>query len=823
MTGRSELRAIRAGWCGVLAMLMLLVAGGAAAEAVRVDGRNRLALSGFALLRDPGHALAVTDVMGRDADRFEPAPRLAEGHSLGFTADAVWLRVELSVAPQGAGRYFLALDIPNFDRLEAWGSWSSGNSGAPAEADPPPLLRLGDRVADERAMPTRLHAAGIDLPAGEHRLWLRAVSTSSMALPLELWRPGAFWVSEQARIQIHTMLTAVIGILGLGALLLAVALPSLPMAFYAASALATTGHVMAMNGLDVLLWGGHFFFGDISSIVWLVGAGVFGAGFLLTALPLRRHARWAVPVLAVPALLVAGLLAGYPVLDGDTRSLVIPVATNLLLVVLVAGMAASVQCRLAGDRPALYMVFGWLALAAGNLLAGLRNAGVLPWTDATYYLPAYAPMLEMLFFAAMLAAQLRQLRVEKAHAQRALVEALRRNEAELAQRVAERTDALDRANAVLHDRESQLRALLEAAPFPILLSDAAGAVTLYANRRARGRFLGDPDAAPVPRPAADLFCDPADRDRLLTRLERDGGVENAEVELQDSAGNRFWALASMVAIEHEGRPARLVAVNDISRRRQLEQELTKAKEMAETVAGLERAARATQRQFLAMISHEFRTPLTVIAMAAQNLELDAPDATAQERLARIGRAVAYMNGMIDACLLDDRIEGAGLVLRTGSLDLAVLVREIVDATQAASPRHRIAVRTGDLPVTAGDAPLIGVALSNLMENAVKYSPPDSAVEVTLERDGREAVLTVADRGRGVPDTERERIFEKYYRCVDTGGVPGAGLGLYLTRSIVAAHGGTVAVRDRPGGGTLFVIRLPLQDALASDGDAREAA
>ncbi|XKH39226.1 ATP-binding protein [Azospirillum doebereinerae] len=775
-------------------------------------------------MRDPGHTLTIADMLGREAGRFEPAPRLAEGHSLGFTADAVWLRVDLTVSPKGAGRYFLTFDIPNFDRLEAWGSWTL--TGEDGREDAPPLLRLGDRVIDDQAMPTRVHAAGIDLPAGQHRLWLRAVSTSSMALPIDLWRPGAFWASEQAKVQIHTMLTAVIVLLGLGALLLAVALPSLPMALYAGSALATSGHVVAMNGLDVLLWGGHFFFGDISSIVWLVGAGILGAGFLLTALPLRRHARWAVPVLAIPALLGAGLLAGYPFLDGYTRPVVIPFATNLMLVVLVAGMAASVQCRLAGDRPALYMIFGWLALAGGNLLAGLRNAGILPWTDLTYYLPAYAPMVEMLFFGAMLAAQLRQLRVEKARTQQALVEALRRNEAELAQRVAERTTALDRANAVLHDRETQLRAILEAAPFPILLSDAAGSMMLYANRRARAQFLGDPDAALTPRPAAGFFCDPSDRTRLLARLERDGVVENAEIELQDIAGRRFWALTSMAVVAHEGQPARLVAVNDISRRRQLEQELTKAKEMAETVAGLERAARATQRQFLAMISHEFRTPLTVIGMAVQNLGLDADDAAdaaTQDRLARIGRAVRYMNGMIDACLLDDRIDGAGLVLRTGVLDLAALVREVADATQAASPRHPVAVRAGDLPTTAGDAPLISIALSNLMENAVKYSPPGGAVELTLERDGEDAVMTVVDQGKGVPEAERDHIFEKYYRCVDTGGVPGAGLGLYLTRSIVTAHGGTVEVRDRAGGGALFVIRLPLQGAFASGDDAREAA
>ncbi|CAO3439230.1 hypothetical protein [Azospirillum doebereinerae] len=99
---------------------------------------------------------------------------------------------------------------------------------------------------------------------------------------------------------------------------------------------------------------------------------------------------------------------------------------------------------------------------------------------------------------------------------------------------------------------------------------------------------------------------------------------------------------------------------------------------------------------------------------------------------------------------------------------------------------------------------------------MKYSPRGGAVEVALERDGENVVVAVADQGNGVPDDERDRIFEKYYRAADTGGMPGAGLGLYLTRRIVTAHGGTVGVRNRPEGGALFTIRLPLQNAFATD-------
>ena len=792
----------------IAVLVMLLGAGAANAGAILVDGQDRVALSSLAILRDPGRMLTSADV--RTAGDFVRDPRMAESRSLGFTRDAVWLRAEFVVTPDAAGHYVLALDVPNFDQLEVWGSWTQAGEDGTA-----PLAVLGDRVAS--AMPTRQHAAPIDLPAGRHTLWARAITTGSMAVRLELWKPDALADAERFELQIHTALTTFAVLLGLVALLLATVLRSVAMLLYAGSVLATVGYILMMTGLDILIWGERLLARD-NPFIWQVIAGIFGIGFLFAAL--RPQGRWAIPALGGAAAVATALLVSYFMTsDSDALPVVMPGPRNLSLMILAIGIVTSVRSRLAGYRPATCLILGWLALAAGNVVSALRNAGVVPWTDATYYLPVYAPVVEMLLFGAMLVVQLHLLRVEKEEVQRSLMAALRRNEAELAERVAQRTEALDRANAALRDREAQLRLILEGAPLPILLSHALRSTPLYANHRARALLLGgDGTAAAVPS-GDDLYHDPADRDRVLALLERDGAVENVEVEMRDVAGTRFWALVSMVVIDYEGQPARLLAVNDISRRRQLEQELIKAKELADTAAGLERAAREAQRQFLAMITHEFRTPLAVISVAAQHLELKAEDDVALERLARVGRAVRHMNGMIDACLLDDRIEGAGLMLRSDPLDLEALVRRVADAAQAAAPHHVVTIVAERTRKTAGDEQLLGMALSNLLENAVKYSPPGSTVTATLRGDGDGAVLAVADQGQGVPDDERDRIFEKYYRCAGTSRVPGAGLGLYLTRRIVTAHGGTVGVKNRPEGGALFTVRLPLHDTLPADREA----
>ncbi|WP_158285387.1 sensor histidine kinase [Azospirillum sp. TSH64] len=784
--------------CSLIALCLSLATTMVRAEPVLVDGRDRVELSDFSMRRDPGRRLSIDDLRGGEAGSFTPSSLLSQDYSLGITRDALWLRTEIEVLPAAAGRRILTLAVPNFDRMEVWASWS---------VSPDPVAVLGDRVP--QSLPVRRNAAFIDLPAGHHTLWFRGVTSGSMAVPLDLWRPGALMRTEQVENLMHTALITIVVLLGVVALALAVALTSVALAFYGVSALAAAGHILAMTGLDRLLWGRHVLPGDNNPFVWLVVSGAFGIGFLFAALPMRRDVRWIAPILATPVLFGVLMLAVYDLfIEGDLEPDVILRPRNLALLILVTGLAASIQSWLAGGhRAARYMIAGWTVLAAGNVVTALRNAGIVPWVESTYFLPVYAPMAEMLLFGAMMAAQLRLLRVEKDNAQRALVVALRRNEAELADRVTQRTAALDHANMALQDREAQLRRTLEAVPLAIVISHRTRVTPLYANRRARESLGG-----------SDLYHDPADRDRLLTLLERDGRVENAEIEMLDAAGIRFWALASMVPLDYQGQPARLLAVNDITSRKQLEQELTKAKEMADASVALERAAREAQRQFLAMISHEFRTPLAVISTAAQNMALTAGDEATVQRVQRIERSVRHMNGMIDACLLDDRIEGAGLMLRSNRFDPAALLRRIVEAAEGASPHHTFAVRLDDVPDLTGDEPLLGMALANLIENAVKYSGPASVIEVGLRREGQETVFCIADRGPGIPEGERERIFEKYYRGAGSARIPGAGLGLHLVRHIVSAHGGTVGMRNRPDGGTLFTIRLNVLEDLPADGD-----
>jgi two-component system sensor histidine kinase SenX3 len=155
---------------------------------------------------------------------------------------------------------------------------------------------------------------------------------------------------------------------------------------------------------------------------------------------------------------------------------------------------------------------------------------------------------------------------------------------------------------------------------------------------------------------------------------------------------------------------------------------------------------------------------------------------------------------------------AGPETSRGPVELEPLLLDVFDIGVRLAQGTRVSVRVDDVtPVTVrGDAPALRRALLNLVENAIKYTPPGGKVELSLASDGGFAVLTVQDTGIGIAATDQERIFERFVRldaarARETGGT---GLGLSIARAIVVAHGGTLDVQSEPASGSRFTIRLP---------------
>lgn len=229
-------------------------------------------------------------------------------------------------------------------------------------------------------------------------------------------------------------------------------------------------------------------------------------------------------------------------------------------------------------------------------------------------------------------------------------------------------------------------------------------------------------------------------------------------------------------------------------------------EVFNRMAGQVREMVAQKEQLLVDVSHELRTPLTRIRLA---LETNSSNREAVRE--SIVEDVRELNGMIQELLESSRIDALHGQLRKEPVLCNDLIQDVLD--DFSRDRHRISFEPMESR-GAGchvDAARMKILLRNLIENALKYTAvPSTIVEILVRQSGSGIEFRVSDHGRGVPDSEKERIFEAFYRMDasrtrDTGGV---GIGLNLCRKIAAAHGGTIHVEDTPGGGASFVVRIP---------------
>jgi two-component system, OmpR family, sensor histidine kinase MtrB len=228
------------------------------------------------------------------------------------------------------------------------------------------------------------------------------------------------------------------------------------------------------------------------------------------------------------------------------------------------------------------------------------------------------------------------------------------------------------------------------------------------------------------------------------------------------------------------------------------------------------AALATQRQaqvsFIGGIAHDLRNPLTALKIATASAGREGkfpPDVKLGRLVEQAERQIARMERMLNDLLDTTRIEAGKLDLRFEWRDARDLVREVASMFEATSPNHRLIVAVPGKEILLRCDPLrIEQVLSNLVSNAIKFSPNGGGVMIGLESDGAEAVLSVADSGVGISEEDQRRLFEPFRRVGSSKDViPGVGLGLFVVREIVLAHGGRVEVVSAPGRGTEFRVRL----------------
>jgi signal transduction histidine kinase len=229
----------------------------------------------------------------------------------------------------------------------------------------------------------------------------------------------------------------------------------------------------------------------------------------------------------------------------------------------------------------------------------------------------------------------------------------------------------------------------------------------------------------------------------------------------------------------------------------------------------ELAASRLQSDFVAAVSHEFRTPLSSLCLLSETLEANrvATDADRADSYAVLARESQRLRRLVEGLLNFGRMEAGAMQYRFETVDPAELagqvVREFQRDVQSREYVVEAAVHDGT-PLVQADRSALACALWNLLDNAVKYSPGCRTVWVDVGPSEGGAAIRVRDRGIGIPRAEHGRIFEKFVRggTAANAGIVGTGVGLALVHHIVSAHGGRVTVDSAPGGGSAFTIELP---------------
>lgn len=241
----------------------------------------------------------------------------------------------------------------------------------------------------------------------------------------------------------------------------------------------------------------------------------------------------------------------------------------------------------------------------------------------------------------------------------------------------------------------------------------------------------------------------------------------------------------------------------------------------------ERELNGLQRQFVSMVSHEFRTPLAIIDGNAQRLNR-RPDKVTTERISKVTKtirtSVLRLTDLMESVLSAARVEGGQVKFEPVAFDIGGMIAEVCRSYADISKNHRINTEFQALPAAFhGDVKLLRQVVSNLVSNAIKYSPENTTVSVHgIQADDGSVTISVTDQGVGIPSDELDKLSERFFRASTSTGIPGTGIGLHLVKQFVALHGGKMNVDSVVGQGTTFEVWLPAQiagseiDAIAED-------
>jgi len=271
----------------------------------------------------------------------------------------------------------------------------------------------------------------------------------------------------------------------------------------------------------------------------------------------------------------------------------------------------------------------------------------------------------------------------------------------------------------------------------------------------------------------------------------------------------------------------IILHSDITRYKQQEADLQAQAVELQLALEKEKELNNTHRQFVFMASHEFRTPLAIIDGSTQLLCANPQGLTAErviKRCEKIRNAVSRMTSLIDSTLTAARLDAGMVEVTPAQCDLRKLIQEVCESHQEISATHHILCNLAELPDhIIADRNALERVMTNLVSNAIKYSPHNCEIYVHGWRNNDRVFITVTDHGIGIAKEDLPRMFSRFFRAQTSVGIAGTGLGLCVAQELVRLHGGEITVESLEGQGTVFTVTLPLIAAPGAKIEASAAA
>jgi len=307
--------------------------------------------------------------------------------------------------------------------------------------------------------------------------------------------------------------------------------------------------------------------------------------------------------------------------------------------------------------------------------------------------------------------------------------------------------------------------------------------------------------------------------------------ERGELRGQRKNGEIFPAEASIIKQATPSGQILTVILRDISKRKKAEEKVHHYQKHLESLIeertaevnekanqlkkSLEREQEFNllQQKFVALVSHEFRTPLTIIDGAAQRLirrkfKLQADEV--ETRANTVRSAVTRMIGLIDTTLYASRLNEGKVDMDIAPCDIKKLLHDVCERQSEISPSHKIQLKIGDLPnQVCADSNLLDEVFTNLLSNAVKYAPNTPLIQIIGKTDGDVALVVFKDQGVGISKDDLPHMFERFFRAKTADGFNGTGLGLSVSKEFVEMHRGSISVDSEEGVGSVFTVHLPI--------------